>query len=57
MYCDGCKYARGGLNEELDRFRMEKNHPSGQIVDNLCNDLASKIGPLTGKYMGSRNFV
>ena len=51
MYHDGCKYARGGLNEELDRFRMEKHHPSGQKVDNLSNDLASKIGPLTGKYI------
>ena len=59
MYHDGCKYARGGLNEELDRFRMEKHHPSGQKVDNLSNDLASKIGPLTGKYiyLKCKNFM
>ena len=48
MYHDGCKYARGGMNDELDRFRMDKNHNSGRLVDLQVNSLATKIGPLTG---------
>ena len=50
-YHDGCKFAQGGMNDVVNKFKMQRSTPKPvrQEIDKSINNLATLMAPLHKK--------
>ena len=52
MYFDGCKYGKGGLSRDINKFRLAKEADAKEesVVAEAVHRLADDISPMYKKY-------